>query len=148
MQTLIRTISDHQDFKKLTALFDEYLIDIDGDEKDFFAQYNQIYLDHVVICYDNNIAVGCGAFKVYEQGIAEIKRMFVHPEHRSKGVANKVLKELESWAKELNFATCILETSIKLENAISLYKKSGYTITERYGQYKNVESSLCMKKMI
>jgi putative acetyltransferase len=148
MITLIRTTSDNPDFQKLTALFDEYLIDIDGDEKDFFAQYNQIYLNNVVICYDNDSAIGCGAFKTYEPQVAEIKRMFVHPEHRGKKVASQVLNELESWANELNFSTCILETSFKLENAIALYKKSGYTITENYGQYKNVESSVCMKKII
>jgi len=51
MLSLLRTTSHHQDFQKLTALFDEYLIDIDGDEKDFFAKYNQIYIDNVIICY-------------------------------------------------------------------------------------------------
>ncbi|MEO8234462.1 MAG: hypothetical protein ABI549_03525 [Flavobacterium sp.] len=63
-------------------------------------------------------------------------------------MASQVLNELESWAKSLHFSACILETSFKLENAIALYKKSGYTIIERYGQYKNVESSVCMKKIL
>ena len=148
MITLIRTTSDNPDFQMLTALFDEYLVDIDGEEKDFFAQYNQIHLKNVVVCYENDNAIGCGAFKTYESEVAEIKRMFVHPEQRGKKVASQVLNELELWAKELLFATCILETSFKLENAIALYKKSGYTIIERYGQYKNVESSVCMKKIL
>ncbi|MEO8234461.1 MAG: hypothetical protein ABI549_03520 [Flavobacterium sp.] len=78
MITLKRTTSDNPDFQKLTALFDEYLVDIDGEEKDFFAQYNQIHLENVVICYENDNAIGCGAFKTYEPEIAEIKRMFVH----------------------------------------------------------------------
>ena len=46
MQKLLRTTSDNQDFIYLTALFDDYLIDIDGDEKDFFAQYNKVFLDN------------------------------------------------------------------------------------------------------
>ena len=46
-----RTTSDDDDFKHLTSLFDDYLVDIDGDEKDFFAQYNQIYLEHVIVYY-------------------------------------------------------------------------------------------------
>ena len=91
-----RTNSDHKDFKHLTQLFDDYLIEIDGDEKDFFAQYNQIYLDHVVVCYENDIAIGCGAFKEYEMNVAEIKRMFVLPESRGKNVASFVLSELEN----------------------------------------------------
>lgn len=145
---LVRTTSDNPDFKILTQMFDTYLIDIDGDEKDFFAQYNQIYLQNVIVCYDDTVPVGCGALKEYDSETGEIKRMFVHPEHRKKGVANAVLQELERWAKELRFTSCILETSFKLENAIALYKKFGYLSIPNYGQYIGVESSVCMKKNI
>lgn len=148
MLSLIRTTSHHQDFQKLTALFDEYLIDIDGDEKDFFAQYNQIYIDNVIICYQNDVAVGCGAFKKSDTRVAEIKRMFVPVEHRGKGIAIKILSELEIWAKVLNHTSCILETSVKLENAIALYKKLGYEFIPNYEPYIGVESSVCMKKVI
>jgi len=148
MQTLTRTNSHHQDFQKLTALFDEFLIDIDGDEKDFYAQYNQIYIDNVIICYQNDVAVGCGAFKKSDTQVAEIKRMFVPVEHRGKGIAFKILSELEIWSRELNHTSCILETSFKLENAIALYKKSGFEITENYEQYIGAESSVCMKKVL
>jgi GNAT superfamily N-acetyltransferase len=147
MVSLLRTNSNHQDFQKLTALFDEYLIDIDGDEKDFFAQYNQIYIDNVIICYKNDVAVGCGAFKKSDMQVAEIKRMFVPVEHRGKGIALKILSELEVWARELNHTSCILETSVKLENAIALYKKSGFEFIPNYEPYIGVESSVCMKKL-
>lgn len=145
---LVRTTSDNSDFKYLTQLFDTYLIDIDGDEKDFFAQYNQIYLQNVIVCYEDDVPVGCGALKEYDSKTGEIKRMFVHPEHRNKGIANAILLELETWAKELRFSTCMLETSFKLEKAIALYKKFGYQQIPNYGQYIGVESSVCMKKNI
>jgi len=147
MLTILRTTSENPDFQKLTALFDDYLIDIDGDEKDFFAQYNQIYIDNVIVCYENKIPVGCGAFKKSETQVAEIKRMFVLLEHRGKGIALTILSELELWAKELNHASSILETSFKLENAIALYKKLGYKIIPNYEPYIGVESSVCMKKI-
>ena len=145
---LKRTTSKNQDFQKLTAAFDEYLVDIDGDEKDFFAQYNQVYLENVVICYENNVAVGCGAFKKHENKTVEIKRMFVLPNQRGKGIANLILKELELWAIELENSTIILETSLKLEAAIALYLKSSYIPIDNYGQYIGVESSFCMKKIL
>ena len=63
MLNLVRTNSENKDFQKLTGLFDEFLIDIDGDEKEFFAQFNQIYIENVLICYENEVALGCGAFK-------------------------------------------------------------------------------------
>lgn len=145
---LLKTNSNHSDFQKLTRLFDDYLVEIDGDEKDFFAQYNQIYIDNVIVCYEDEIAVGCGAFKEYEPTVAEIKRMFVLPEKRGKGIASTVLKALEIWAKENDFQQAILETSNQLTNAISLYQKSGYEIIPNYGQYIDVESSVCMKKIL
>lgn len=145
---LLKTNSNHPDFQKLTQLFDEYLVEIDGNEKDFFAQYNQIYIDNVIICYEDEIAVGCGAFKEYEPTVAEIKRMFVLPEKRGKGIASTVLNALEIWAKENGFQHAILETSNQLTNAISLYQKSGYEVIPNYGQYIDVESSVCMKKIL
>jgi GNAT superfamily N-acetyltransferase len=145
---LLKTNSNHPDFQKLTRLFDDYLVEIDGDEKDFFAQYNQIYIDNVIVCYEDDIAVGCGAFKEYEPTVAEIKRMFVLPERRGKGIASTVLNALEIWAKENGFQHAILETSNQLTNAISLYQKSGYEVIPNYGQYIEVESSVCMKKIL
>lgn len=145
---LLKTNSNNSDFQKLTRLFDDYLVEIDGDEKDFFAQYNQIYIDNVIVCYEDEIAVGCGAFKEYEPTVAEIKRMFVLPEKRGKGIASTVLNALEIWAKENGFQNAILETSNQLTNAISLYQKSGYEVIPNYGQYIDVESSVCMKKIL
>ncbi len=146
MQTITRTTSKNQDFQKLTALFDEYLIDIDGEEKDFFASYNQVYLENVIICYDNNIAIGCGAFKKHENNTVEIKRMFVNQINRGQGISKLILNELESWSIELGNTTAILETSIKLKTAIALYIKAGYSQIENYDQYIGVESSYCMMK--
>ena len=148
MLKLVRTDSNNEDFIKLTQLFDEYLVDIDGDEKDFFAQYNQIYIENVLICYENEIALGCGAFKKIESNVGEIKRMFVLPEGRGKGIPRKILTELENWAKELNYTSCQLETSQKLEKAIALYKKFGYDEIPNYGQYVGVASSVCFKKLL
>lgn len=148
MFSLVRTNSNHEDFKKLTQLFDEFLIDVDGDEKDFFAQYNQIYLENVLICYENEVAIGCGAIKEYESNKGEIKRMFVLPEGRGKGIASTILTELETWAKELNYISAQLETSQKLKSAIAMYRKFGYEDIPNYGQYIGVESSMCMKKIL
>ena len=147
MFSLVRTNSNHEDFQMLTQLFDDFLVEIDGDEKDFFAQYNQIYIDNVVVCYENEKPLGCGAFKEIEPNVAELKRMFVLSEARGKGIATKVLTELENWTKELHYNSCVLETSQKLENAIALYRKFGYKDIPNYGQYIGVESSVCMKKI-
>ena len=142
-----RTNSDNADFQNLVSALDHYLAGVNGDANDFFVQFNKIdTIRHVVVLYYEDQAVACGAFKEYEPNVAEFKRMFVVPASRGKGIASKILTELEGWAKEENFTSCILETSYKLEKAIALYKNFGFEITERYGQYVGVESSICMKK--
>ena len=146
---LIRTDSDNNDFRELVALLDEDLQIRDGAEHSFYAQFNKIdKIREVVVAYENEKAVGCGAFKEHEKGTAEIKRMFVRPENRGRGIAGEILAELEIWAKELDFTECILETGVKQPEAIRLYQKSGYEKTVSYGQYLNVENSVCMKKSI
>lgn len=146
---LLRTDSDNADFRKLVALLDADLAIRDGAEHSFYAQYNKIdKIREVIVAYENETAVGCGAFKEYSRGTAEIKRMYVRENMRGKGIAGKILNELEVWAKELNFAECVLETGLKQPEAIGLYQKSGYEIIPNYGQYAGVENSVCMRKLI
>ncbi len=149
MKNLVRTNSDNSDFRELVALLDADLQIRDGAEHSFYAQFNKIdKIREVIVAYENEKAIGCGAFKKYSAGAAEIKRMFVRPENRGRGIAGKILTELETWAKELNFSECILETGVKQPEAIRLYQKSGYEKIPSYGQYLNVENSVCMKKSI
>ncbi len=149
MIQLIRTDSDNPDFIKLVALLDADLAIRDGDEHAFYAQFNKTnLLKNVVVAYADETAVGCGAFRPYEVNTVEVKRMFVQPEQRGKGIAGIVLAELEKWAAELDITTCVLETGKKQPEAIRLYEKSGYAIIPSYGQYVNVENSVCMKKSI
>jgi putative acetyltransferase len=146
---LVRTNSDNSDFRELVALLDADLQIRDGAEHSFYAQFNKIdKIREVVVAYENEKAVGCGAFKEFSADAAEIKRMFVRPENRGRGIAGKILTELETWAKELNCSECVLETGVKQPEAIGLYQKSGYEKIPSYGQYLNVENSVCMRKLI
>ncbi|WP_439882214.1 GNAT family N-acetyltransferase [Pontibacter sp. MBLB2868] len=149
MGELIRTDSDSTDFRKLVTLLDHDLQFRDGDEHAFFAQFNKLdKIRHVVVAYQDGKPVGCGAFKAYTTSIAEIKRMFVHELYRGQGIAMRILHELEKWALESGYTTCILETGIRQPEAIGLYQKCGYNIIPNFGQYAGVESSVCMHKKI
>ena len=146
---LLRTDSENADFRELVRLLDAELAMRDGAEHSFYAPYNKIdKIREVVVAYENETAVGCGAFKEYEPNVAEIKRMYVRENTRGRGIAGRILSELESWANELNFSECILETGLKQPEAIRLYEKSGYERIPNYGQYAGVENSVCMRKSI
>jgi putative acetyltransferase len=149
MKTLTRTTSANADFQELVVHLDRLLKIADGDWSNFYSQYNKIdNINHVVVYYDNDKAIGCGAFKEYQWGKAEIKRMYVLPEYRGKGIAGLILEELELWAKSLEYDECILETGLNLNSAIALYIRSGYRPTANYGQYKDLENSLCFSKFL
>lgn len=141
---IIRTTSEHPDFRKLVSELDQALAVINGDSNDFFAQYNKIDLiQHVVVAYHNDLPAGCGAFKPFDEQSVEIKRMYVSPVLRRSGVAQLVLSELEKWAQELGYTRCVLETGKTMTAANALYEKCGYGVIENYGQYVGVESSCC-----
>jgi len=121
----------------------------DGEEHTFYAQFNKIdHIKHVVVAYVNNKAVGCGAIKEYSTDAVEVKRMYVQPHHRGEGIASEVLMALEAWAAELNYTKCVLETGKKQPEAIRLYHKNGYAVIPNYGQYENVENSVCFEKIM
>ena len=102
----------------------------------------------MVVCFENETAVGCGAFKSFDEKTAEVKRMFVHDQFRNRGLGKMILTELEAWAAELNYSSSILETGKGQTEAIALYTKAGYEIIPNFGQYRDVENSVCMMKRI
>ena len=149
MINLIRTDSANPDFINLVKLLDADLAGRDGDDHPFYAQYNKIdMIKHAVVVYDEGKPAACGAIKEYERGVMEVKRMYTLPEKRGRGIATKVLAELEKWAGELSYKKCILETGKKQPEAIAVYKKNGYKISPNYGQYAEVDNSVCFEKII
>lgn len=149
MLHLLRTDSDHPDFRALVRLLDQDLQVRDGAEHSFYAQFNKVdAIRHVVVAYLDAAPVGCGAFKPFEAAAVEIKRMYVQPAHRGRGVAGAVLAELEGWARELGYTGCVLETGLKQPEAIRLYQKSGYQRIPNYGQYIGIDNSVCMQKAV
>ena len=121
----------------------------DGKDHSFYAQYNKIdKIKYVVVAFEDNKPASCGAIKAYDKNTMEVKRMYTLPGNRGKGIATKVLVELEKWAGELSYKKCILETGKKQPEAIAVYKKNGYKIIPNYGQYAGVENSVCFEKEI
>ena len=147
MIRLFRTDSGNKDFIRLVKELDADLAERDGEEHSFYSQFNKVdMIRHVVVAYQNNLAISCGAIKEYDPKTMEVKRMFTSPENRGKGFAGIILHELENWAREMNFEKCILETGKRQAEALRLYKKSGYDIIPNYGQYAGIENSVCFNK--
>lgn len=145
----IRTDSSNLDFMKLVALLDADLAERDGEENAFYAQFNGItQLQYCVVYYENDVPVGCGALKSFDEISMEIKRMYVSRAYRGKGIASALLTELEKWAKELDYAACVLETGLRQPEAIALYQKNNYQRTPNYPPYEHMANSVCFRKVI
>lgn len=144
---IIRTKSENKDFVSLVKKLDAYLKTTDGDEHSFYNQFNNIdVLKNVVVLFQENSALGCGAIKPFDDQTMEVKRMFVEEKARNKGFAKAILTELEVWAKEMGYKKCTLETGKRQVEAVHFYHKCGYKVIPNYGQYKNMNNSICFEK--
>nr|WP_315148727.1 GNAT family N-acetyltransferase [uncultured Flavobacterium sp.] len=147
MITIKRTNSDDPDFQKLVKLLDLELQERDGEEHLFYATFNKTNtLNYVVVAYDQDEAIGCGALRAYSNDTMEVKRMFVPLHKRVQGIASIILTALETWCRELDIKKCVLETGKKQPEAIALYKKNQYNIIPNFGKYEGVENSVCFEK--
>lgn len=148
MRTL-RTDSCNGDFIRLVERLDAFLAVINGEDHSFYNRFNSLdTIRNVVVVYDGDQAVSCGAFKRFDEVSCEIKRMFTEPSHRGRGLAGIVLDELEKWARESGYASAVLETSVKLDAAKNLYRRKGYDRIENYGPYRDAPDSLCFMKSL
>ena len=145
---LIRTTNANEDFRAMVRELDAHLAITDEDEHDFYHQYNGLEgITHVVVAYEDEAPVACGALKPFDERTVEVKRMFTAPEARGKGIAVRVLKALEDWAREDGYPAAVLETGKRQPYAIRLYEKCGYErMAENYGQYVGMDNSVCMRK--
>jgi GNAT superfamily N-acetyltransferase len=147
MITLVKANSDNSDFKQLVRKLDAEIAERDGADHSFYAQFNTIAdIKYAIVAYEDQRPLGCGAINAFNDCTMEVKRMYVSPEYRGKGVATKVLLALENWAAEMRMTRCVLETGKRQPEAISLYKKNGYKLIPNYGQYAGIENSVCFVK--
>jgi len=146
---IVRTNSNNPDFHALIRELDQDLYQKYGHSQSELKTLNHIEdLDTVIVVYDDDKAIGCGCFKTYNFSSAEIKRIFLRPEYRGKGIAHSLVTELELWIKESGFQKAILETGIGQPEAIRLYTKMKYQQIPNYGAYIGRLSSVCMDKIL
>ena len=144
---IVKTNSENVDFIRLVAALDKSLWERYPNENQDYWENNILEINpNVVLIYRNDKAVACACFKKYDVNTIEIKRMFVSPEARGMGLAQRMLSELELQAQELGYSAAVLETLHKQQEAIGLYQKVGYSIIDNYEPYLGLKDSICMQK--
>ena len=93
-------------------------------------------------------AVACGGVARYDETTAEIRRMYVVPEGRGRGLSRRVLAALENEARALGYSLVRLETGSLQAAAIGLYVSAGFGPIPRYGPFVDDPRSVCFEKRL
>ena len=146
----LRTDPSHPSFQKLVRLLDEELTSLYGAEMQIFNPHNILKENAFsLLVLENEEPIGIGAFRILENPQeVEIKRMYVPPAHRGKGISKLILEELEKWAMEENCTYAKLETGVKNTAALGLYPRAGYQRIEPFGPYVVIDNSICFGKKL
>lgn len=114
-----------------------------------YEKYNQLdKINEAIVVYENDVLVGAGSIRYYDEINVELKRIYISPAFRGQGIGTKLVSLLMEWAKELGYQRMLLETGEKLTESVALYKKLGFERIPNYGPYENMPESLCMAKDI
>jgi GNAT superfamily N-acetyltransferase len=141
---------DSADAKRLIAALDEHLASRYSADQRFGPNLRpeQVAtgLGTFVIARDGGRAVGCGAMRRLDEATAELKRMYVEPDLRGRGIAREILDHLEAAARAMGIRRLVLETGIYQAEAIGLYRRAGFNPVRCWGEYEGVLTSVCFEK--
>lgn len=134
---------DSADARRLIGELDAHLNSMYPPEDNFTELP---FADAFLVARDDGRAVGCGAVRFIEDGVAEVKRMYVAPAARGTGVGRGIMQALETFARSRGAQRLVLETGPKQLEAIALYERFGFSRTDCWGEYVHGKNSLCYAK--
>jgi GNAT superfamily N-acetyltransferase len=97
---------------------------------------------------DDGALVACGGLRLVAADVGELKRMYVVPAARRRGIARALLQRLEDEARLLGATRLRLETGLSQPEAIALYESAGYLPTEPFGPYAGNALARHLAKML
>ncbi|MEU7959952.1 GNAT family N-acetyltransferase [Micromonospora humida] len=101
-----------------------------------------------LVVVDGGRVVACGGLQSLDAGTGELKRMYVRPAYRGRGIARQLLCALEELAFQQGHSVLCLETGSYLPAAIGLYTSCGYQPIPVYGEYVHNPYSVCFAKRL
>lgn len=140
------TNQDDERFLNLVEELDKGYYERIGEELSKYEKYNEFTKPHVVIlALDLNKPIACASYRVCSSKNVEFKRVYVKKEYRKNGIAYKLIKQLESNI-DSSYKYSYIVTGKNNYPAIKLYEKLDYKEIPKFGQFKDDETVICMKK--
>jgi putative acetyltransferase len=141
---------DSPDAQRLIAALDAGLAELYPPEERFGPNLKAQHLEGgrgtFLVARDGGRAVGCGAVRLVDAQTAEVKRMYVEPDQRGRGIGRAVLASLQSAAAQLGARRLVLETGTHSPDALGLYQRAGFTQIDCWGEYATSPTSVCLEK--
>jgi GNAT superfamily N-acetyltransferase len=143
---------DSRDAKRLIAALDAGLAQLYPPEQRFGPNLKAAHLTDgrgtFLVARDGDRAVGCGAIRMNDGKTAEVKRMYVEPDQRGKGIGRAVLARLDAAARQMGAGRLVLETGVHSPEALALYRGAGFRQIDCWGEYASSPTSICMEKIL
>ena len=140
------------DARRLIAALDAGLAELYPPEQRFGPNLKAQHLEDgrgtFLVARHDGRAVACGAVRMLDASRGEIKRMYVEPDQRGKGVGRAVLARLEAAARQLGARRLVLETGSHSPDALALYRRAGFMQVDCWGEYTTSPTSVCMEKRL
>ena len=148
MDTIFTDEKDER-FLKLVGELDRGYYERIGDELSKYDSYNELKNPHIVLlALDNHIAVACASYRVFDNETVEFKRVYVRKEYRKREIAYNLIVQLEKSVIKNGFRHSYIVTGKNNKPARKLYEKLNYELIDNFGQFKDDDTVICMKKKI
>ena len=149
MIDMITVLTDEKDkrFLELVGELDRGYYERIGDELSRYDSYNEFKDHHVVmLALENGIAVACASYRAFDDDSVEFKRVYVKREYRKRGIAYSLISQLEKLAIKAGYRYSYIITGKNNHAAIKLYEKLDYVLIDNFGQFRDDDVVVCMKK--
>ena len=136
--TILPERPDSEDAVTLITELDAYLIPLSPAESRHGYPVEKLIREGVAffIVRQNGVPAGCGGVQLFGTEYGELKRMYVRPEFRGRGLAKLMLDHLAEYARGFGVTILRLETGIAQSEAIGLYERAGFQQIPPFGQYR------------
>ena len=136
-----------KDYAMLAKKLDDYYISLVGDVHLRYANVNNPKnMAYIIVAYEGKTPIGCGCWKAVDDTTAEVKRIYVEPQYRRRGVASAIIDLLESHILASGYTQALLETARTTGDSKALYFSLGYREIPYYGSPAGAENCRCFLK--
>lgn len=130
---------------RLFSQHDDFMIDFLGDDSWCYTRYSEnenIEKVWLACCDNDDMPIGCIAYRTKSEGVGEVKRLFIRSEYRGQGLSKELLNTVQCYAKKHGRNTLFLDTRVTLEPAVSIYRSFGFAIVFQQGLYIQMEKKI------